>query len=160
MAITAPAQRQQPPPALYRAFRFTLPLPDGWTDKTVFTLTGPVTDGIQHNITIVVDESTGNQSLRDFADWNIMALEEQLSGCQVLKEGEIRLPCGLPAYRVIYAWWPSEKLRLYQELILVITGGRGYRLAATFSKKSRKTIGPSVEQIMLGFRPEVAKATS
>ncbi len=160
MAITATAPRQQPPPALYRAFRFTLPLPDGWQDKTVFTLTGPVTDSIQHNITIVVDEAAGNTSLRDYADWSIMALEEELNACQVLKEGEIRLPSGIPAYRVIFAWWPSEKLRLYQEMILVLSGGRGYRLAATFSKKTRKTIGPAVEQIMLGFRPEAVKSTS
>ena len=156
MATPATVPRQQAPTALYRAFRFTLPFPEGWQDKTVFTLTGPVTDGIQHNITVVVDEAAGNQSMRDYADWTIMALEEELSGCQVLKEGEIRLANALPAYRVIFAWWPSEKLRLYQELILVLAGGRGYRLAATFSKKTRKTLGPAVERIMLGFRPEAA----
>ncbi len=159
MAITATPPRPQPPPARNRAFRFTHPLPDGWQEKTVFTLTGAVTDGIQHNITVVVDEAAANTSLRDYADWSIMALEEELNACQVLKEGEIRLPCGIAAYRVIYAWWPSEKLRLYQEMILVLAGGKGYRLAATFSKKTRKTLGPAVEQIMFGFRPEAAKAT-
>ncbi|MBP1730039.1 MAG: hypothetical protein H6Q55_468 [Deltaproteobacteria bacterium] len=138
---------------LYRAFRFSLAFPEGWADKTLFTLAGPVTDGIQHNITVAVDEEAGNQSLRDYADWSILALEEELKGCRVLKEEEVKLANGLPAYRVIFSWWPSDELRVYQEQVLVLAGSRGYRLTATFSKKTRKTVGPEVERMMFSFTP-------
>ncbi len=33
---------------------FTIKILEDWQDKTIYTLTGPVTDGIQHNVIINV----------------------------------------------------------------------------------------------------------
>jgi hypothetical protein len=148
---------QFPPPGIrYQANLFRLHLYEEWEDKTVYTLTGPVTDGIQHNITIVADREVGNVSLRDYADWNIDTLETELKSCRLLKKEEIKLANGMPAYRAIFSWWPTDELRIYQEQIVLLAGNVGYKLAATFTKKTRKTLGPAVELMMLSFQPNVA----
>jgi hypothetical protein len=150
---SAPTSLFPLPKKNYRGNEFMINLYDDWQDKTVFTITGPVTDGIQHNITIMVEHDIEVESLRDFADWNVTTLEEQLKGCRVLKQGEINLNNGIPAYKVVYVWYPSEELRLYQEQILLLVDKTSYKLTASFTKKSRKTLGPQVERMMLSFNP-------
>ncbi len=137
----------------YRGNEFMINLYEDWQDKTVFTITGPVTDGIQHNITIMVDHDVEVDNLQDFADWNVGTLENELKGCRVLKQGEINLNNGIPAYKVVYVWYPTEELRIYQEQILVLVNKTGYKLTASFTKKTRKTLGPQVERMMLSFNP-------
>jgi len=148
---------QFPPPSIpFRSNDFALRLYEDWHDETLYTITGPVTEGIQHNITIVTDREAGNISLRDYADWNIDTLETELKSCRLLKKEEIKLANGLPAYRAIFSWWPTNELRLYQEQIVLLAGGKGYKITATFTKKTRKTLGPAVELMMLSFQPSVA----
>lgn len=145
--------RPDKPKKTYRGNEFTINLYDDWQDKTVFTITGPVTDGIQHNITIMIDHDVEVDNLQDFADWNVGTLENELKGCRVLKQGEINLNNGIPAYKVVYVWYPTEELRIYQEQILVLVNKTGYKLTASFTKKTRKTLGPQVERMMLSFNP-------
>lgn len=137
----------------YRANVFTIQLPTDWTDRTVFTLTGPVTDGIQHNITITVSPEPPVGELLDFAEWQIRSLEEQLKGCRLLLKERAQLNDGTPAYRAIFVWWPTDDLRLYQEQLYVVHDGLGFTLTASFTKKTRKTIGPGIERAMLSFKP-------
>lgn len=145
---------QAPKPEIpYQANSFTLNLYEGWQDKTVFTITGPVTDGVQHNITIMVDHDVQVDNLKDFADWNVATLENELKGCRLLKQGEITLANGIPAYKAIFSWYPTEELRIYQEQIYVLVDKTGYKLTSSFTKKTRKTLGPQVERMMLSFNP-------
>ena len=144
----------------FRADRFTISLYDGWQDKTVYTIAGPVTDGIQHNIIITVHPDVPMDSLRDFADWNILAMTEELKSCRLLKQAPITLADGRPAYQAIFRWYPTDELRLYQEQIYVLVDKIGYVITASFTKKTRKTLGPQVERMMLSFRPEKPAAAS
>ncbi len=149
-------QQEPPLPAsenLYRADSFTLIFPDDWTDKTVFTFTGPVTDGIQHNITVSIQQELLTDNLLDFAEWQIRSLEEELKGCRLLLKESVEMDSGQQAYRAIFVWWPTEDLRLYQEQLYVLHEKTGYTLTASFTKKTRKTLGPQVERAMLSFNP-------
>jgi hypothetical protein len=137
----------------YFAHTFVLGLLDGWQDKTIYTLTGPVEDGIQHNVTINVEPDSQFDKIREYAEWQIRALEGELKSCRLLKKEEIKLANGLPAYRAVFTWWPTDQLRVYQEQIYVLFEKTAYRLTATFTKKTRKTLGPQVERMMLSFTP-------
>lgn len=153
----AAAGRQQqghPPKTLYRGHGFSLQMDDGWQDKTIYTLIGPVTDGVQHNIMVQPDNEAEGMSLADYADWQIRTLEEQIRGCRVLLRQQVTLASGLPAYRAIFSWYPSEHQRIIQEQIYIVAGTKAYRLTATFTKKTRKTIGPAIERMMLSFAPQ------
>lgn len=145
--------RAAPFTALYRGHLFSISLHDGWQDKTIYTIAGPVTDGIQHNIVINLNSEVGTDNLRDYADWHIAALTNELKGCRLLRQAPITLANALPAYKAIFCWYPTEKLRIYQEQIYVLAGKTGYVITASFTKKTRKTLGPEVERMMLSFSP-------
>jgi hypothetical protein len=154
-----PSREEPPSPApedptwTYRAHAFTLSLGDDWVDKTFFTLAGPTTDGIQHSLTVAVTPDVETDAVRDYADWHVRSLEKQLKGCRILKKEPVSLANGMPAYRVIYVWHPTKDRRLYQEQLYVLHEGVGYTLTASFTKKTRKTLGPQVERLMLSFNP-------
>ena len=153
-ARDAPPDAPQPAPKPYRADAFQLDLPAGeWTDRSVYTLTGPTIDGIQHNITILREPDVEADTLHDFAGQQMAALELQLDGCQVLLDDAIQLASGRPAYRVIYTWQPSDDLRLYQEQLYVLHDGQGYTLTASFTRNTRKQLGAAVERMMRTFTP-------
>jgi hypothetical protein len=141
------------PSGIYRGNTFTIGLNEEWTDKTIHIISGPVSDEIQHNIIINVDPEPGTDSLINFAEVHIKTLEEQLKGCRLLKKDKIQLNNGLPAYRTIFRWFPAENVRLYQEQIYVFQNGTGYILTASFTKKTRKTLGPQVERLLMTFSP-------
>ncbi len=137
----------------YQANTFAISLSEGWSDKTLYILAGPVTDGLQHNVTITVGEELPYSSVREYAEWQITTTEQELKGCRLLKKGTVSLANGMPAYKAIFSWFPIDGLKVYQEQIFVLADGCAYTLTATFSKKSRKTLGPQVERMMLSFEP-------
>lgn len=145
---------------VYKADRFQLGLTDEWQDKTVFVITGPVTEGIQHNLTVNVDPGVTMDSLQDFTDWNVRTLLEELKGIRLLLQTKITLTNGLPAYRVVFSWFPTETLRIYQEQLYLLYEGTGYKVTASFTKKTRKTLGNLVHQMMLSFSPIIPQRAS
>jgi hypothetical protein len=136
--------------------RFSLRQASGWEDKTLYTLVGPVDNGIQHNLTIVVDDESKCDTLRDYAEAQVERVVQELKGCRILKKDMISLANGLPAFRAIFSWYPTDNQRVYQEQIFVVHDGAAYRLTATFTKKTRRTLGPIVEKMMLSFTPRTA----
>ena len=72
---------------------------------------------------------------------------------ELLKKGNKTLTNGMPAYEAIFRWYPSEDLRIYQHQIFVLHKNNGYKLTTSFTKKTRKILGPQVERIMLSFNP-------
>jgi hypothetical protein len=143
----APARR-------YRGGGFALDLPGGWWDRTVHVLRGPDADGLPHRLVLTSDPSVQAGDVRAYGAMQVRALEQDLRGCRVLRQEEVRLRDGRPAYRATVAWFPQGELCLYQEHLFVLHGGTGYRLSATFTKKTWKTLGPGVERMMLAFTPD------
>lgn len=138
---------------LYQGNGFSLNIPEDWQDKTVYTIVGPIEKGIQHNIIIMVDHNVEFGTVNEYADCQIYALEQELKGCRLLKRGEKLLTNGMQAYEAIFRWYPTDELRIYQQQFYVLEDKVGYKLTATFSKKTRQTLGPMVERMMLSFQP-------
>ncbi len=139
---------------LYQANSFTLSQLEDWKDKTIYTLTGPVTDGIQHNVVITVDDDPAFENLTDYAEWHIKILEQELKSCMILKKDEIKLNNGMDAYEAIFSWYPVDDIRIYQQQIYILDNSKAFKLTASFTKKTRRTLGPQVERMMLSFEPE------
>jgi hypothetical protein len=140
-------------PRTFHADTFTLGLRDGWEDESVYVLEGPREHDLQHNITVNVDPDAPDVPLLDYADLQIQMQQETLKGCRLLMKRHTQLDDGVPAYRAIFVWSPTEDRRLYQDLLIVLHEEVGYRLTASFTKKTRKTLGPSVERAMRTFEP-------
>jgi len=147
----------KPKPTLgFRGNLFTINMPQGWQDKTIYTIAGPVEDEVQHNIVINVDHDVEIDSVDTLAKLQIETLEAQLQGCRILKRGAVTLNNGQEAYEVIFRWEPTNLKRLYQRQIYVLAGTTSYTLTTTFTKKTRKTRGPEVDRIMMSFESEVS----
>lgn len=150
-----PPEQRSPSSRTYQGNSFTINQPEGWVDKTIYTLAGPLEDGIQHNILVTIEEDVELDSVADYADFHITAMEEELKGYIVLKREETSLDNGLPAYRAIFRWYPTDEMCIYQEQVFVLASSAAYKLTTTFTKKTRKTLGAQVERILMSFQPEV-----
>lgn len=136
---------------IFQGNGFTLNQLDDWEDKTLYTLTGPVTDGVQHNVIITIDKENPFDSLEEYAEWHIKTLETDLKSCMILKKGETKLTDGTEAYEAVFSWYPTDDLRIYQHQVFVQFGKTVYKLTASFTKKTRQTLGPQVLRMMLSL---------
>lgn len=154
----APAQDSASSPAreayLYHADAFHMPLPsDAWTCGTTYTLLGPVSRGMRHNITVTLDRDVEHATLSDYAAAQMEPLENSLPDCTLLMHGPLPLTSGNDGYRCIYRWHPEDQEQpLYQEQVYVLANGIGYTLTASFRSDTRKRFGAVVEQMMRSFR--------
>ena len=130
---------------------FTLNQLEEWEDKTIYTLTGPVTDNIQHNVILTIDKEPLFDDVVEYADFHIKTLEKELKSCILLKRGETKLTNGTEAYEAIFSWYPTDEVRIYQHQIFVMMDKLAYKMTASFTKKTRQTIGPAVERMMLSL---------
>jgi hypothetical protein len=135
----------------YQANDFKMNLLADWNDKTIYTLTGPVTDGIQHNVIVNIDRDVEFDNLEQYADWQIKTLEEELKGCTLLKRGVIKLTNDTEAYEAIFKWYPVEDVCIYQHQIYILNNKTAFKMTASFTKKTRQTIGPAVVRMMLSL---------
>jgi hypothetical protein len=158
-AAPAADSANDPVPHRADAFRMMLPGPR-WADRSIYTLTGPVAGGVQHNITINTMDDVEADSVYDFGAEELALVDAQLDGCQILMVDPIELDCGVSALRAIYFWYPDADLKLYQEQIYVLQGGRAYVLTASFTAATRKRLGPSVEAMMRSFTPRGSVSTT
>jgi hypothetical protein len=147
--VQAPQTNDKTKP--YQGNGFTLNQLEDWEDKTIYTLVGSVTDGIQHNVIVTIDKEPATENVLDYADLQIATLEKELKSCMLLKRGETKLVNGTEAYEAIFSWYPTDELRIYQHQIFVMVEKIAYKMTASFTKKTRKTIGPSVERMMLSL---------
>ncbi len=84
-------------------------------------------------------------------------METDLKSCTLLKKGATKLTNGTEAYEAIFSWYPTDELRIYQHQIFVQFGKIVFKLTASFTKKTRQTIGPAVLRTMLSFNFEPLK---
>jgi len=138
----------------YYGNNFSISQPEGWNDNTIHTLYGPIDDGIQHNIIISVEYGINCDTVKKYADIQIESLGNSLKSFILLKQDEISLSNGFPAYKIVFRWYPAENIRLYQEQIFVLSDKTAYKLTSSFTKKTRKTLGPQIEQILMSFSPK------
>ena len=138
---------------VYQADAFTLQMREGWYDRTAFVIEGPYEHDLQHTLTISVDDTVGAIPLIEFASVQLQTQVDTLRGCRLLREGPTRLQDETAAYQATFVWYPTDERRLYQEQLVVVHEGMGYKLAANFTKKTRKTLGPAVMRSMRSFQP-------
>lgn len=129
-------------------------LPDDWEDQTVFTFKGPEENGIQHNLVLIVDNDPDNISLQDYARLRLDSIKETLPGFELMGDQEKIMKSGLNAYEIIYKWSPSDDKIIFQKQVYIIMNNKAYNFTASFSKKTIKTIGIKVDEIIDSFTPQ------
>ena len=131
--------------------KFSIKFPPEWQDRSYYRFEGPVEDGIQHTIIVLIENDVDVPGLDQYAELNIKAVENELQGYQELKRGPVSLDSRVPAYELVYKWSPAEGRQVYQRVIYILTNKTGYVLTATFSKKTWKMLGPEINKILMSF---------
>lgn len=116
------------PPTLLRGALFTIHLPCGWTDTSIYCASGPVTHGIPATIAVTLEHLPAPKEADVFADEQIKLLEPQLNDFQLVERGK-RAIGSLQVPWVLYTWnspegKPIKQAQWYvaqQSLFIVIT---------------------------------------
>jgi len=132
---------------------FSIDLPDGWVDKTVHTFMGPDDSGVQHILTLVLDDDTESMDLEEFARERIDVIVDSMSAITVLKDEPKELAGGKTVHEFVYKWVPVDDKIIFQKVIYLLIDGVGYTFSCNYSKKTIKTIGLEVEKIIESFIP-------
>ena len=143
----APPPAPPPPTTPFRADAFALALPPGWRDASIVTLAGPVVDGQPHQVTVVA-EVHDERSLDHLADDQVEAVQRTLPGGAVLLRDRTALDSGAPAERVVFRWSPVPDRVLYQQQMYAVLDGLAVTMAASFTARSRRLVGPEVDRMM------------
>jgi hypothetical protein len=128
-------------------------LPEGWEDQTVHTYLGPDDSGVTHMLTVTVSPKVETDDVSEFARERIDLAMNALQGAAILKDEPIALADGRPAHECIVKWIPTDGTIIFRKMVFLLQDGRGYSFAANFSKKTIKTIGTVVDQMIASFRP-------
>lgn len=134
---------------------FSLTLPEGWIDNTVFTYQGLQESGVQHNLVLVIDPAVEKDiGVTTYAKQQIENSKLALPGFEMINEEEKTIPSSIPAYEIVYKYIPSDDVVIFQKQVFMIIDGKGYSFTSSFSKKTLKTIAHEVDEIINSFIPE------
>ncbi len=133
--------------------RYYFDLPRGWNDQTVYAFYGPEVDGVNHLLLMAIDRNLQFDEIEEFARSKIDPIIQELSGLEVLKDEEVTVEGGRPAWEVVYKWIPGEGVVVYQKYVFVFADDMGFSFSIRFSKKTRQTVGLQVKGLIESLVP-------
>ena len=137
--------------------RFDLTLPDGWEDRTIYSFVGPDDSGLQHVVTLTIDETTRADSAAEFARERIASTLASLPAAEKVKDEGKQLPGGRDVWECVYKWMPADNTARFGKSLYLLLDGVGYVLSGTFTKKTIKTIALEMDQMAAALTPPTKK---
>ena len=125
-------------------------LPGSWADATTHTFEGPTSDGLAHRVTVTLGPRDG-RPLAVLADDESAVLAGALRDGAVVLRDAVALDAGDTAERAVVRWTAADGRALYQQVVWAVVGDRTLTLAASFTERSRRTVGPEVHRLMLSL---------
>lgn len=102
----------------YRSDQVAFEAPESWEDKTIVAFAAPPTPGkFSPNVVMTKEALKSGESLRSYADRQIMELARRLEGFDLIESGE-RTVGGLNALEYRFSW-TSEHAELHQHTVMV-----------------------------------------
>ena len=133
--------------------RFCFDLPQGWEDQTVYHFIGPEESGLRHSVRMVIDRTLLKKEIKQFARVKTQPIADSLQSIEVLKDEETTVGGCFPSYEFVYKWVLGEKRTMINNCVFVIADGMGFCFEARFSKKSYKTVGLQLRDIVEAILP-------
>ena len=133
--------------------QFNISLPDGWEDQTMYMYMGPEDSGVQHILTLSIDDQSKDIDLDAYVEERRDRLLGAMQSTDILKDEEKTLPNGNPAHELVFKIIPSDNNIIFRKMVFVSIKGVYYTFAANFSKKTIKTIGVEVDAIINSLVP-------
>ncbi len=128
-------------------------LPKGWLEPMVFNFIGPNEDGVEHNLLLTLDRSKRHDNIKDFAKERTQPILSGLKGAEVLKDEDITVDDGHPAWEFVYKWMPSDDKVTINKYVFVLIDGVGFTFSMQFNKKSYQTVGLQLKNVIESIAP-------
>jgi len=102
---------------------------------------------------LAIDRHLQHDTVKKFADQQTGIIKENLLGLEVLKEKEITVEGGNPAYEFVCKWVPGNDFVVYKKYVFVIQDKRGFTFNCDFTKKTYKMLGKKVNELIEQLLP-------
>ena len=133
--------------------KFHIDLPKGWLDQSLFVFSGPDVNGQPMQVFMLIDRNVKDISLEEYAGERIDAAVQQDPTMEVLKREAQELPSGTEVFDFVGRSVPAEGEVLFKRHVYLIKDGVGYVFTANFNKKTLKTLGVQMMQIIDTLKP-------
>ncbi len=133
--------------------RFRFDLPKGWQDQTVYYFIGPEIDGTGHQMILTLDRNLQQEEIGSFARKKTGPIVSSLGGLEVMKDEEVTLEGGNPAYEFVCKWVPSDQMTVIKMFVFVFYDDIGFSFSCDFSRKSYKMLGSQFRKIVEDLLP-------
>ena len=132
---------------------FNIDLPPGWADETVCVFRGPKVGEKEHMVILAIDRESRYEGIEEMAFAKTAPVLEALGGAEVLKNEEITVEGGNPAWELVYKWIPAEGIKVFCRYVMVMSDGMGFTFSAEFTKQTLKTVGAQMKQVIGSLLP-------
>ncbi len=133
--------------------KFKFDLPTGWQDQSVYAFDGPRDGDVRHQLLLTVDRNVQAASIEEFARDRIDPIVNGLEGIEVLKDREITVDGGHPAWELAYKWVPGPSIVQIHKYVFVLHGGFGFTFSIRFTKRTAKTVGLQLKDVIESILP-------
>lgn len=125
----------------------TFEAPSGWEDKTIVAFAAPAQPGkFSPNVVMTKDAMKPGESLRSYADRQIMELARRLEGFDLLESGEREIG-GIHALEYRFAW-RSEHAELHQHTVMCAPGAQVLTFTGTATHADEAALDDAMEQLL------------
>ena len=132
---------------------FTFDMGSGWEDQTVYTFRGPKIDDREHMLILNITRKPQHDDICQFAREWIDPLVDTLQGLDILKEEEVTVEDGHPAYEFVCRWIPADNMAIIKKYVFVLAHDMGFTFSCDFSKKSHKMLSGQLKEIIDSLLP-------
>ena len=136
-----------------RAGTVSLPLPEGWEDRTVLTISGPAIGGVAPNVVVTREVLCDHMGLGGFAmGWvNRLADELPVHEDRPVEHGHV---AGRRA-QIRVVSWSAAGTHVRQLCALFCTEVAGYAVVCTAPVDAFDALEPSFRELLAGLRLEL-----
>jgi hypothetical protein len=136
-----------------RAGTVSVPLPQGWEDRTILTIAGPLVGDISPNVVVTRETLCDNMGLGGFASGWLARLADELPVQErgPVEQGHV---AGHRA-QIRCVQWAAAGTAVVQLVALFCAGGSGYAAVCTAPVDAFETLEPSFRALLAGLRVEL-----
>ena len=128
--------------------RFRIQLPKGWSDVTVHLFHGPDIGGMNHDLTLSIEDPAGTGNLEQYADLRVQNTIQSIPECELVKQETVEFANGTTARDVYLREVGANGRTVFHRMVFMIIDSKGYTFRCRFTKHTLKTIGVEVQGII------------
>jgi hypothetical protein len=132
-----------------RTGAFAIPLPDGWQDRTVLTISGPDAEGYAPNVVVTRERLCDHIGLGGYSSGWLNRLREEVPVVENAPVEHATI-AGVPAH-LRRVSWNAAGLRLTQLAALFVVDADGYAIIATATDWRFGDLEPVFRAVIDGF---------